>query len=254
MLPKPSSALLIPFSIPFANELKLPPSSLQSHLNLEITRRRNELKTLAFLSLVHKLSRSYLFNSVFKFETYSSQIFANSNEIYATFKTGTKVVPRGVPVTFVISKNTSDVKVRALGCDLMPSLPSDVLPLSPEEFKSFCSEFNEDVAIKRRAVDAIADVVYEKLEPALSKANEFEAFGEIIHFEPRQDLYAREGTSSKWLECVSEYYFAKAKLQEVVPVGCEGPRFVFYWDEMEPINSKNLYININPEVICCIFD
>ena len=163
MLPKPSSALLLPFSIPFANELKLPPSSLQSHLNLEITRRRNELKTLAFLSLVHKLSRSYLFNSVFKFETYSSQIFANSNEIYVTFKTGTKVVPRGVPITFSISKKTRSIKVKALGCDLMPSLPSGVSALSPEELRTLCYEFNEDVAMKRRAVDAIADVVYEKV-------------------------------------------------------------------------------------------
>jgi hypothetical protein len=36
-----------------------------------------------------------------------------------------------------------------------------------------------------------------------------------VDFEPRRDLFAREGTSDKWLQRVAGYYFAKATLQEV---------------------------------------
>ena len=71
-----------------------------------------------------------------------------------------------------------------------------------------------------------------------------------MEFTPRRDLFAREGSSEKWLQCVSEYYFAAASLQEVAAAGSD-VRFVFYYDATEPLNSEDARRNVNPEIICC---
>ena len=70
---------------------------------------------------------------------------------------------------------------------------------------------------------------------------------------------------------IAGYYFAEARLQTVsfqeeggegkgsvgpVTGPCSGAgrvRFDFYFDPSEPLNSENLYQNINPEVIACAF-
>ena len=71
---------------------------------------------------------------------------------------------------------------------------------------------------------------------------------------PRRELWAREGTSEKWCQQVSAYYFAEATLLDVRYEGLERARFSFCFDATEPVNSDDPYRNVNPEVIFCAFD
>ena len=71
---------------------------------------------------------------------------------------------------------------------------------------------------------------------------------------PREELWALEGTSEKWCQQVSGYYFAAATLQDVRFAESGGARFTFYYDAEEPLNSDDPRRNVNPEVIFCTFD
>ena len=79
-----------------------------------------------------------------------------------------------------------------------------------------------------------------------------------------------EGTSMKWLQLISGYYFASSCLRDVrfssVRVSdadggdggatwrpAEGVTFTFYLDPTEPLNSDDPTKIYNPEVINCIF-
>ena len=70
---------------------------------------------------------------------------------------------------------------------------------------------------------------------------------------PRRQAWAREGLAEKWLQCVSDYWFAEAELRDVKLDGAEGVRFTFYLDPEEPWNSEEPRMNVNPEVIRCSF-
>ena len=92
-------------------------------------------------------------------------------------------------------------------------------------------------------------------------------------FVPRQETWGLEGTSEKWLQQVSGYYFAASVLQDVAFVGGTGGGgsdgsggakydeggddaavvFTFYLDPTEPLNSDNPTRIYNPEVVNCAF-
>ena len=55
---------------------------------------------------------------------------------------------------------------------------------------------------------------------------------------PRRQAWAREGLAEKWLQCVSDYWFAEAELRDVKLDGAEGVRFTFYLDPEEPWHSN----------------
>eukprot|EP00596_Hydrurales_sp_CCMP1899_P001274 CAMPEP_0119052644 /NCGR_PEP_ID=MMETSP1177-20130426/73874_1 /TAXON_ID=2985 /ORGANISM="Ochromonas sp, Strain CCMP1899" /LENGTH=116 /DNA_ID=CAMNT_0007032281 /DNA_START=530 /DNA_END=880 /DNA_ORIENTATION=- len=81
---------------------------------------------------------------------------------------------------------------------------------------------------------------------------DLEAIGTIQKFHPRNDLFAQEGTSKKWLQEVSEYYFAEARLQDVkFPFNGKNDgspsskcTFRFYHDPYEPLNSEDVTRNV----------
>jgi hypothetical protein len=98
--------------------------------------------------------------------------------------------------------------------------------------------------------------------------------GGVSVFVPRQETWGLEGTSEKWLQQVSGYYFAASVLQDVAFVGGTGGGggdgsggganddeggddaavvFTFYLDPTEPLNSDNPTRIYNPEVVNCAF-
>ena len=244
--------------VPFANDIsKLSPAELQPWLARDIGRRKQELVALAWLGRGHRAAPA-LFDGVFTFQSYADAPWCESSgSVYCTVKTGCAIVPRGVPVSLVLDANSDDVTgatVSAVGCDLSPELPLDAQPLADGAAARLCRRINDDAPTKRIVVDAITKAVFGTLVPALeARPLSFESLGDARAFEPRHDLFAREGSEEKWLQGVSEYYFASARLQEVVPAGAGSPRFTFYLDPSEPLNSQDPTMNVNPEVICCKF-
>ena len=233
---------------PYAKQIKLQPEELQSWLARDVGRRRQELQALAWLGRAHRVLPS-VFDGVFTIDRYANAPWYASDDgrTYGTLKTGTAVVARGVPVSFSLSSDGARMTVSRLGCDILPRIPANATALEEREASRLCQRLASN---KRVLIDAIERAVFDILEPALAGGPTFEATGDVVEFTPRRDLFAREGSSEKWLQCVSEYYFAAASLQEVAAVGSD-VRFVFYYDATEPLNSEDLRRNVNPEIICC---
>ena len=232
---------------PYAKQIKLQPEELQSWLARDVGRRRQELQALAWLGRAHRVLPS-VFDGVFTIDRYANAPwYACDDGIHGSLKTGTAVVARGVPVSFSLSSDCTRMTVLGLGCDILPRLPANASVMEERDAERLCRRL---VSNKRVLIDAIERAVFDILEPALAGGPTFEAVSDPISFEPRRDLFAREGSSEKWLQCVSEYYFAAASLQEVVAVGSD-VRFVFYYDAAEPLNSEDPRRNVNPEIICC---
>ncbi|CAH0366001.1 unnamed protein product [Pelagomonas calceolata] len=233
---------------PYAKQIKLAQPELQSWLARDVGRRRQELQALAWLGRAHRVLPN-LFDKVFTIDRYANAPWyaCDDGRTYGTLKTGTAVVARGVPVSFSLSGDGAKMTVSGLGCDILPRIPANASVMEERDAERLCQQL---VASKRILIDAIETAVFDVLEPALAGGPTFEATGDVVEFTPRRDLFAREGSSEKWLQCVSEYYFAAASLQEVVAVGSD-VRFVFYYDATEPLNSEDLRRNVNPEIICC---
>ena len=233
---------------PYAKQIKLPQPELQSWLARDAGRRRQELQALAWLGRAHRVLPS-VFDGVFTIDRYANAPWyaCDDGRTYGTLKTGTAVVARGVPVSFSLSRDCMRMTVSGLGCDIMPRIPANASVMEERDAERLCQRLASN---KRVLIDAIERAVFDILEPALAGGPAFEATGDVVEFTPRRDLFAREGSSEKWLQCVSEYYFAAAALQEVAAVGSD-VRFVFYYDATEPLNSEDPRRNVNPEIICC---
>ena len=80
-----------------------------------------------------------------------------------------------------------------------------------------------------------------------------EACGAEEAFLPREELYGREGSSMKWVQQVSGYFFAQSRLQRVRFASQPRVRLLFYFDPSEPINSEEPGRIVNPEVVNCVF-
>ena len=233
---------------PYAKQIKLPQPELQSWLARDVGRRRQELQALAWLGRAHRVLPS-VFDGVFTIDRYANAPWyaCDDGRTYGTLKTGTAVVARGVPVSFSLSSDCRRMTVSGLGCDILPRLPANGTVMEERDAMRLCQRLASN---KRVLIDAIERAVFDILEPALAGGPTLEATGDVVEFTPRRDLFAREGSSEKWLQCVSEYYFAAASLQEVAAVGSD-VRFVFYYDATEPLNSEDPRRNVNPEIICC---
>lgn len=180
----------------------------------------------------------------------------------------TSVVPRGVPLRLRLTREPPgaapgpaawrSAELVAVGCDLTPEWPAGARPMSDDAARALCAELNAERAAKRLVVRAIVRAIFDEIEPLFaapsSSAPELELCGPAVPFRPRPDLYAREGSSEKWLQRVSAYYFAHATLRDVRVAGsARDVRFTFYLDPAEPPNSLDPRRNVNPEVVCCKF-
>lgn len=181
------------------------------------------------------------------------------------------VVARGIPFHLRLADDLSAASLRGIGCDLAAVLDGsdsrgsggdgDRLASSYDEqrvrVRALSERLNADRAAKRRVVRAISSTIFRELTPvkqATKSDGPLEACGAPTSFVPKRELWAREGSSEKWCQQVSGYYFAEATLQDVRYAGLERARFSFYYDATEPINSDDPYRNVNPEVIFCAFD
>ena len=127
--------------------------------------------------------------------------------------------------------------------------------MDDDETRRLLDAINAD---KPRVARAVAAAMFGKLglvRAALDGRHALEADGAELAFMPRRELFAREGTSDKWVQQVAGYYFAESRLQRVRFTAGSGVddavSFTFYLDASEPLNSDDPRRIVNPEVITC---
>ena len=236
----------------------------QSYLRADIARRYSELFALGWLGrcyLVVPLLFERLFPAVFDFTPYDdSRVDESGTEIFVTLKESS-VVARGIPFHLKLSDD-AEPALAGIGCDLASATES-VSDSAVERAATMraatalCNHINTERSLKRRVIRAVSQTIFERLTPvaaATRRGESLVACGPPLAFSPRRDLWAREGSTEKWLQQVSGYYFAQAFVQDVSFASEPASRFSFYWDPTEPMNSDNPTRNVNPEVIYCAFD
>lgn len=133
--------------------------------------------------------------------------------------------------------------------------------MSDPEVEGLCERLGADAEAKKVVVRAITRAVFKQIAAAaaaVEQSRPLEACGAELPFEPRKEVWGLEGTSEKWLQRVSGYYFAASRLQTVrfvptEPSAVDGLQFTFYLDPTEAINSEDPTRIVNPEVVRCTF-
>lgn len=232
---------------------------------MDISRRYTELFLLGWLGRAYLVAPP-LFQkfapAVFRFTPYDdSQVFERDGARYVTLMESS-VVARGIPFHLKLDDD-DEPSLLGIGCDISAATAQVELATGTTEAATrLCERINADASVKRRVVRAVSSTIFRRLTPvakATKKEATLEASAPPLAFSPRRDVWAREGSSEKWCQQVSGYYFAQATVQDVRFTGAEEEeaakvRFAFYLDETEPLNSDDPYRNINPEVIYCAFD
>lgn len=177
------------------------------------------------------------------------------------------------------------VELRSIGCDLMGHSPEEGPAaaggdgetswkrMGDSEVSDLCASMSR-AENKRVVVAAITRTIFSRLSPvgdAVRRGSQLEAWrgsGECEGraagddsglgarlFEPRQQVFGLEGSSKKWLQEVSGYYFAASILQDVAFANGDAPGvvFTFYLDPTEPLNADDPACIYNPEVVNCSF-
>mmetsp|Transcript_17986 Transcript_17986/g.46607 ORF Transcript_17986/g.46607 Transcript_17986/m.46607 type:complete len:313 (-) Transcript_17986:53-991(-) len=258
---------------PYA-DLEATEPSLQRMLATDIGRRNQELTALAWLGrayLAVPFIFDALFPAVFNLDIYDDDVSLRyeggprDGIVECTLKESS-VVARGIPLRLRFSlsdERVSRAVLLGIGCDLKRAAASGadlhgVACLSTAESRRLCDQINTDQEMRQLVVRAIVDTVSRKLArvpSAIAKEVSIELVGSEYAFVPRHDAYGLEGSSEKWVQKVSEYYFAEARLQEVRFAGeVDDATFTFYFDAAEPVNSDKPGLNVNPEVLCCNFN
>lgn len=251
-------------------ELDVSPKELQMMFRADIARRHDELVVLGWLGRLY-LAAPFLFRSflpgVFRLESYSntSDYKEDKGCVEVTLKESS-VVKRGIPfklrLEMEMSRHGMRVNVAELmgfGCDLMTAAVSSPIEGKKEDIASalsLCKAINSDPFSKRLVVQAITSAIFNRLSSisdAVKRDVELEV-GEEIIFQPTKELWAMEGTSEKWLQQVSGYWFAESRLVQLRFTDISTDlRFLFYLDPTEPLNSEDPAVNVNPEAIYCDF-
>jgi len=265
----------LPRAIPFAREsvatpfvdLAVPPAELQPMLRRDIGRRYSELLALGWLGRAYSAIPSVfqmVLPAVFQLEPYDEESsYERAGVVRCTLRESS-VVTRGVPLHFILQTDVGPAwRIRSatllgIGCDLRTGPgEGDAAEMSGAAVRALCDEINTDGPTKKLLVDAIVEAVFGKLMgvgEAIRKNADLEACGDGRRFVPRREVFGLEGSTEKWLQKVSGYYFAESILQDVrFASSAGGVSFTFYWDPTEPVNSENLSMNINPEVLHCRF-
>ena len=251
------------------DDLKVAPCQLQAMLRRDISRRFTELNALAWLGRAY-LAVPWLFDTVFPsvfaltpYAVEAAPCYRCGGHLHVCLKEAS-ILSRGIPFRLALSGGPARItaaELSGIGPDLAlaaadPETETEVLDKA--ELATLCQTLAANRIAKRLVVSAIVETIFERLTPvaaAVERDAELEAYGKERAFVPRRDLYAVEGSAKKWLQNVAEYFFADARLQTVrFAEGAEGlVLFDFYLDPSEPLNSEDMYQNINPEVISCSF-
>ena len=247
-------------------------------LRVDIGRRLSECLAIGWLGRAYAASpgiMNVLFPAVFALSFYGDQQpcyirgLTNSTVMVDVTLREASVVARGIPLQLRL-----DVEMGAAGPHLQSAsllgIGCDVLACSREHRSSNGAmpvvtqdELLECIGsprARRLLARSVSAAMFTKLSPvkhALDKGWPLAARGPEYLFEPRREIFAREGRSDKWLQCIADYYFAAARVQEVAFARGSGVdsglSFLFYLDESEPVNSVEPGLNVNPEVIFCRF-
>ena len=260
---------------PLYPELQVDSVELQAMLQADISRRSTELLALGWLGRAYLLTPGLcraLLPGIFRLEPYgaAAPCFVGSEGMVVTLRESSVGGPKGIP--FLLRFDRADVadaatsvQLLGVGCDVSGGQAARAAgeegrrEMSEADVRVVCEALEADADAKRRVVQAITSTLFRSLQ-AVSGASrrqvELEACSEVRSFTPREETYGLEGSSYKWLQQVSGYYFAASRLQEVrfdttAPLGAV--RFTFYLDPEEPLNSDDPRRIINPEVVLCMF-
>lgn len=240
-------AIMLKLSSALFAEVDVP----QSYLKRDLARSGRRLLTLGWLARGYQAAPWLL---GFIFPTFEICEPSGVGDVWECTVRETSLAPRGIPFRLLLrlkDEEIQSVKVKGIGCDLR-SLAGRV----PSSAEGSSGLINAIQGNKRLMAQSFADVIFRELPPALHALEsnaDLMPVGPELRFKPRRDLYAREGTADKWLEIISGYYFAEARIRECAFAGVEGTTFWFYYDPTEPLNSEGVGLNINPEVIYCAF-
>ncbi len=271
----------------FGVHVDVPREQMQHMLRRDIQRRYDELTALGWLGrvwLAVPLVFDVLWPNLFKLDAFEPAVAPcyrrDDGRMLCTFKESS-VLARGIPFHFELETD-GGVITRATLLGIGPDLCGETAVASgwvgdsrmdEASVEKVCRAIQANRGVKRLLVLAVVSTIFQRLGP-VSKALEEQALleecGSEVEFVPRKDLWAMEGSAEKWLQQVAGYYFAESRLQTVhfaapapassaaLPLSSTAPaaddvRFDFYLDPTEPLNSEDLYRNINPEVISCRF-
>ncbi|CAE8722090.1 unnamed protein product [Polarella glacialis] len=266
-----------PTPTPFS-DIQLAPTELQQWLRADIMRRYKELKLLGWLGRAY-LAVPFVFKkflpAIFQLSAYDSNAaacFTRGGCVDCTLREGSGIAgPKGIPFRLMLDmaaedpKRIKEVKLLSIGCDLTREDGEDAAQVTAEgnwsrmsldAVQEVCDLINTDAPTKRLVVKAITSTIFKKLSNVARAAKEGVDLEVCAAgtFTPREELWALEGTSYKWVQQVSGWYFAAARLEELrFESVAEGVRFTFYLDPSEPVNSVSPGLNVNPEVINCKF-
>lgn len=244
-------ALLIASTMKLSSALFAGVDVPQSYLKRDLVRSAKRLQTLGWLARSYQ-AVPWLFGPIFpNFEVCEPS--GNGNVFEITVRE-TSLMPRGIPFRLLLRLKNGEIdniKVKGIGCDL--SSLAGTVSSSAEVSSGLIDTIYDN---KRRVVQSFAEVIFRELPPAihaLERNADLVPVGPELRFKPRRDLFAREGTADKWLEFISGYYFAEARLRECAFANVDGVTFWFYYDPTEPLHSEGAGRNVNPEVIYCAF-
>ena len=248
---------------------------IQAALRADIRRRRTELILLGWLGRAYCAAQpifEVLRPSFFRLDAYDdapgcATADGTGRTLSVTLKESS-IVGRGIPLSLEVRTGLGpgldlrSVRLVGIGCECPPAAgrggAGGAAQSSPTVSEALCRHLNEDRRAKGAFVSAIASDIFSRLArvgDALEDGVALEACAAPREFVPERELWAREGSSEKWLQRITGYYFARATLEEVRFCGgaAPGASFVFYYDREEIVNDGDPSRNINPEVIRCRF-
>ena len=276
---------------PFVADIAVPKATLGDALRADIMRRQSELMLLGWLgraTLAVPFVVKAVLPSVFQLTAYDVQAapcYSREGIVDCTLRESSVGGVKGIPFQLRLETTQAGSVVGAqlvgVGCDLTAdalAAKEDEARMDQESVDALVTAVNSDESAKRLIVEAITREIFERLPQvavAAKQGAELVACSEEpSDFIPKEELWALEGTSYKWVQqasighqnksflplltgrqCsqVSGYYFARSRLQDVRFASVDDVRFTFYLDPTEPFNSDDPRRIVNPEVINCVF-
>ena len=256
-------------------DLDVPVDEMQQMLRRDVGRRCTELTLLGWLGRAYLLA-PWAFDrwlpTVFELTVYDASAalcYELPGSIDCTLKEGSVGGVKGIP--FHLRLLTADdgsitgAQLLGIGCDLTSEAATGADEragrMGVDEVAGLCERLGADAEAKQQVVRAITRAVFGPIAAAaaaVEQSRPLEACGAELVFEPRRETWGLEGTSEKWLQRVSGYYFAASRLVPLrfvpaAPSAADELQFIFYLDTTEPINSEDPTRIVNPEVVRCTF-
>lgn len=257
-------------------DLDVPADEMQQMLRRDVGRRCTELTLLGWLGRAYLLV-PVVFDrwlpTVFELTAYDASgaaCYEVPGSIDCTLKEGSVGGVKGIPFHLrLLTANDGSItgaELLGIGCDLTSEAATGsgerAGRMGVDEVRNLCERLGADAEAKQLVVRAITRAVFGPIAAAaaaVEQSRPLEACGAELRFEPRKETWGLEGTSEKWLQRVSGYYFAASRLQNVrfeptaPSSAADELQFTFYLDPKEPINSEDPTRIVNPEVVRCTF-